>query len=247
MTLSSAHPAHYRIPIGLEEGPDGAVHIHALDLAGCIVSGASQETALEAFPAELGRWFTFLQRAGEAVPSPEQELEITVDEWITTEAQVGAGESNVCFEADRRSLGRTELLDGVRVLGKLRGRLLPLIRRKPDAELEQIGPPGMSVRTLLDELARAQWWTLTRLGASPLAEVPERVVARLDTAMALILQHFAHLPAEAGDRYLVLEGEEWTPRKVLRRLLWLEWTLGGAALAALGAEAEAHTQEQPQG
>jgi hypothetical protein len=118
-------------------------------------------------------------------------------------------------------------------LGELRGLLLARIRRRPDAELDVAAEGGWTVRQILDELARAQWWLLSRLGATPMAETPELTLARLDTAMALVVQHLGHLPPERRGTRLELEGEEWTPRKVLRRLLWLEWSLGRAALWAL--------------
>ena len=38
------------------------------------------------------------------------------------------------------------------------------------------------------------------------------------------------------DSVLELDGEVWTPRKVLRRLLWLEWALGESALQAMPEE-----------
>ncbi|MEX2571123.1 MAG: type II toxin-antitoxin system HicB family antitoxin [Gemmatimonadota bacterium] len=222
-----------RFPVGLEEGPDGSAHVHSLTVPGCVASGRSKEAALEAFSRVLGQWLDFLAGQGEPVPPADRELEITVDEWIATDARVASGESDVCFDADRRPLVEPELLRGLRLLGGLRGRLLPHIRRARDEDLEGLGPPEANVRRIVDELARAQWWTLTRLGASPLAEVPARAVARLDTAMALIVQNMGALTAEERARQVEIEGEEWTARKVLRRLLWLEWSLGTAALRTL--------------
>ena len=35
---------------------------------------------------------------------------------------------------------------------------------------------------------------------------------------------------------LEIEGEEWTPRKVLRRLLWTEWSMGRVVAHALTTE-----------
>jgi hypothetical protein len=69
-----------------------------------------------------------------------------------------------------------------------------------------------------------------------MAEVPDRILGRLDTAMALVVQQLTSLDEEARSRVLELDGEQWTPRKVVRRLLWLEWALGGGALRALEAE-----------
>jgi hypothetical protein len=80
---------------------------------------------------------------------------------------------------------------------------------------------------------------LSRLGASPMAGAPDHTLARLDTAAALVVDRMTTLPDETRGRRLELDGEEWTPRKVLRRLLGLEWTLVVIALAGLeAAEAE---------
>jgi predicted RNase H-like HicB family nuclease len=226
-----------RFPVGLEEAEDGWSHVHAFTLPGCAAVGETKEVALESFMKTLGEWLDFLAKAGEPVPSRDSELEILVEEWVLTDANLSAGDSTACFAADRAPLGELELTDALHRLGLLRGRLLPHIRRAMDRDLEAIGAAEWNVRLVLDELARAQWWTLTRLGASPLAEVPERLVARLDTAMALIIQTMTELPIERLDLSVELDGEEWTPRKVLRRLLWLEWSLGGAALGALEANA----------
>jgi hypothetical protein len=66
--------------------------------------------------------------------------------------------------------------------------------------------------------------------------VPDRLLGRLDTAMALVVQQLTNLDDDARERVLELDGEKWSPRKVVRRLLWLEWALGGAVLRAVDAE-----------
>lgn len=220
--------------VGLEEGPDGAVRVHALDLLGCAADGPSRDAALDGFAATLRAWLRFLAAVGDPVPPPDAELEIRVDEWIRTDADVAGGASDVCFDADLRRLTEREIDRAVRRLGDLRGRLLAALRGVRDAELDEArGGGGWTARRILDELARAQWWTLSRLGASPLAEVPPRTLARLDTALALVVDRFTTLPPEQRGSVLELDGETWTPRKVLRRLLWLEWSLGRAARRAL--------------
>jgi hypothetical protein len=164
---------------------------------------------------------------------------LAVDEWIETDAKVGEGESLALFAADVAALRDEEIARGMRLLGDLRGALLATVRALPrrevEAALDAPADGGWTVRQVLEELARAQWWTLSRLGASPMAGAADATLARLDTAMALVVQHLGHLPPERRSLRLELDGEAWTPRKVLRRLLWLEWTLGRAALRALGA------------
>lgn len=221
------------ISVGLEQGPNGSTFAHGLSVPGCVAVGPTPEAAVEAFPAVLTDWLRFLSSIGEAVPPTAQELEIAVDEWLATDADVVAGESDVCFAADLRPLADDEIQQGLRVLGDLRATLLAPVRRRRDAGLSP------EFRQILEELARAQWWLLSRLGASPLAGPQDRTLARLDTAIALVVQHFTELAPERRAQRLVLEGEEWTPRKVLRRLLWLEWALGRAALHALSPALEA--------
>jgi predicted RNase H-like HicB family nuclease len=221
------------IRVGLEEGADGGMMAHALNLPGCCAIGDSPEAAVGAFQRGLMDWLRFLASVGEPLPPPDAELEIAVDEWIATDARVLAGETEALFADDLRALDQGEAERGVQRLGALRGRVLAHVRRRPEALLDAETPGGMTARQVLEELARAQWWLLTRLGSTPMAEVPEKTLARLDTAMALAVDRLTALPDEARGRCLELDGEEWTPRKVLRRLLWLEWTLGGAVIAAL--------------
>lgn len=220
-------------PVGLEEGRGGAALVHSLSVPGCVAAGSTKEDALAAFPEALAAWLDFRAAHGAPVPPPEAELEIAVDEWVRTDADVAAGESEVCFDADLVPLTGAEIERELQLLGDLRGLLLRHLRRVPDNFLDQRRGAGWTVRQMADELARAQWWLLSRLGASPLAEVPERTLGRLDTAMALVVQQFTEMPAEARGRVVELEGEVWTPRKVLRRLLWVEWSLGQSALHAL--------------
>jgi predicted RNase H-like HicB family nuclease len=235
--MASSPSPSPRVSIGLEQGADGYIWAHPLEPAGCAGVGASSEEAVAAFERELMEWLRFLASVGEPVPPRGAELELAVDEWIETDAKTALGESAALFAADLRALGDDELRRGVRLLGDLRGTLLARIRRIPrrevDTALDAAATGGWTIRQVLEELARAQWWTLSRLGASPMAETPDSTIARLDTAMALVVQHLGGLDPDRRGARLELDGEEWTPRKVLRRLLWLEWTLGRAASTAL--------------
>lgn len=222
----------FRISVGLEEGTDGSILAHGLTLPGCAAWGATPPRAVAAFERALPEWLRLLAAAGEPPPPPDAELELCVDEWVRTDADVRAGASVACFAADLAALGEPEIAGGLRLLGELRGRLLTGLRRLPAAALDAESPAGWTARQILEELARATWWTLSRLGATPLAGLPASTLGRLDTAMALAVQQLAQLPPERRGTHLVLEGEAWTPRKVLRRLLWHEWALGRAARAA---------------
>jgi hypothetical protein len=221
-----------RFPVGLEQDASGATRVHPLTLIGCAAEGASPEAALEAFAAELGAWLRFAATCGEPVPPTDAELDITVDEWISTEVAVARGASDACFEADLQPLEEGDVSTALRRLGDLRGQLLRAARSVGEARLDELGGEW-TARRILDELARAQWWTLSRLGASPLAELPGTTLGRLDTAIALVVDRFTSLPTGSRGTVLDIDGERWTPRKVLRRLLWLEWTMGRTAMRVL--------------
>jgi predicted RNase H-like HicB family nuclease len=228
------------IHVGLEEGADGMLMAHALNLPGCAAIGASPEEAMREFERSLVLWLRFLASTGERVPAADDEIQVSVDEWIATDARVGGAVSTVLFEADLAPLRQDEAELGVRRLGDIRGLLLAHVRRRRNLNLDvPAAATSATVRQVLEELARAQWLLLSRLGASPMAGAPDHTLARLDTAAALVVDRMTTLPDDARARRLELDGEEWTPRKVLRRLLGLEWSLGVIALAGLqAAEAE---------
>lgn len=222
-----------RFAVGLEQGPDGSVLAHGLDLPGCTGFGQTAEAATAAFERALAEWLGFLAASREAVPPAGAELEIAVDEWVSTDADVSAGETTACFAADLRALTQDEIDRGLRLLGELRARTLGHVKRRPPALMDAETEAGWTVRQILEELARAQWWTVSRLGSTPLGDAPDDTLGRLDTALALTGQYLGFLPPEQRGLRLEIDGEEWTPRKTLRRLLWLEWSLGRAATSAL--------------
>jgi predicted RNase H-like HicB family nuclease len=234
-----------RIAVGLEQGRDGGLMAHALTLPGCAGVGATPEAALAAFERSLMGWLRFLAAAGERVPPADAELEVAVDEWVESDAAVLSGETAVLFADDLRPLAQDEAEEGVRRIGDLRGRMLARVRRRRDVNLDVPAAPGVTVRQVLEELARAQWWTLSRLGASPMAGVTDHTLARLDTAAALVVDRMTSLTDDQRSLRLELDGEAWTARKVLRRLLWLEWTLGGMALTGLIAAEQAAETADP--
>ncbi|CAN5619588.1 hypothetical protein BH23GEM6_BH23GEM6_02950 [soil metagenome] len=225
-------------PVGLEESASGATLVHALTLPGCVAGGIDQKEALGAFETVLSQWLTTLGTLGHELPPREAELQITVDEWHLSEAAVADGESRVLFDHDRAELTEPDLVAQLQRLGDLRGLLLKRLRGLPDAALDHIWRGEWTARVALEELARAHWWTLSRLGSSSMAEVPTNTLPRLDTSMALVVQRFTEMKPEARSEITEIEGELWSPRKVLRRLLWLEWTFGRLALASLPPSAE---------
>jgi hypothetical protein len=93
-----------------------------------------------------------------------------------------------------------------------------LSQEKRDADY-----PGerWSINGILGHIGGAEWWYMERLGlAFPREQLPEEPQARLEK----VHESFASvLPKLEGTKQVIgLEGELWSPRKVLRRALWHE-------------------------
>src|SRR5215217_2845139 len=95
--------------VGLEEGRDGGALVHSLTVAGCVAGGRDRDEALAAFPLALSEWLHFLGSQGEAIPEPGSELEVAVDEWVSSDADVSGGVSSAFFAADERPLTAAEI------------------------------------------------------------------------------------------------------------------------------------------
>lgn len=195
--------------------------------------GRTAESAVADYGRELGEWLSAMEVLRRPVPPTDQPVDVQVDEWIQSDAIIGIGESLPDFEADHRPMGEGELLSSLHLLGALRGRITSPLRRVSDEFLASIPAGEANLQKLLDELAHGQWWALTRLGASSLGDVPETTMARLDTAMALVVQRLTNLPNPEAFQGLEIEGRFWSLRTVMRQLLVIEWSTGQAVLQSL--------------
>jgi hypothetical protein len=103
-----------------------------------------------------------------------------------------------------------------------RADLLDLTRGLSAGLLERTCPgERWSIAGILKHIGGAEWWYLDRLGlAFPRADVPADPFERLEKVRAW-LNHA--LPSLAGSaQVLGLDGELWSPRKLLRRAAWHE-------------------------
>jgi hypothetical protein len=185
-----------RYPAYLEIGPGGHTLAYVFTLPGLSVRARSAEAALAALPAAIA---SELGRLGRDVP----EIEVTEAERVTSTADVEHGVSNALF---RYELRPTRDEDVALVLDRL---------ARDAAELS-----GTSDETLR-ALADGEWWLLSRLGTRPFASLPLVPRERVEAVRALTIERFANLLPGDRERHAVFAGEQWTTRKVLRRLACL--------------------------
>lgn len=219
-----------RISVGLELDNEGRGVAWALDFPGCFAYGAEGPDAVISLPRALVEYESWVEKhAGPgALVLGDFDLRV-VDTWqvYTINDQYDAAEGgyavNAWFRQDWKPLDADEIERGLTLLDWSRADLLDIVAGLSDAQLDRsYAAERWSIRGILKHVGSAEWWYLDRLGLAGIERgaLPKDAVERLASLHERIRQA---LPDLAG-KELVLgkEGELWSPRKLLRRLLWHE-------------------------
>jgi hypothetical protein len=220
-----------RIRVLLEPGYDyGRFGAWALDLPGCATWADDREAALASVPAAVASFGAWLVRHGEREPAPMgPELEIV--EEIPTR-WVGEEEINPLYGPDRDALTADGLALGVRRLDAARVDLLDLLDR---LAVPSTGDPGISRRqrdrsaerpalAVARHVGSAEVWLSGRLDRAARYNGPgpdDDLRAYLSATHAWAIELLRSV-GEAEPARLVTDsrGEEWTPTKSTRRLVF---------------------------
>jgi hypothetical protein len=217
------------IRIGLENGTEGRSQAWALDFPGCFAYGEDGPTALLQVPEALLKHEAWIaghtQQPWVTLGDFDIRLVETWQVYYINKAYEEAAdgyEVNAWFRDDWRPLTGLEIQRGLEMLSWSRADLLQCVAGL-DAETLDRRYPGerWSIRGILRHVGGAEWWYLHRLGLTAgQADLPEEAFARLDVARKRLVEV---LPGLAGAvQVLGIDGEIWSPRKLLRRALWHE-------------------------
>jgi len=215
--------------IGIEDGSEGRTVAWVLDHPGCFSYGINHQEALRNLPAalnEFNEWLTQHEQHHLAIPA-SQEIHIE-DTWEVYhiddnyEFVPDGYEVNAWFRHDWIPLTENDIESGTALLSISRRDLLSTVNGL-DQEALDFKLPGerWSIADILNHVGSAEWWYQDRLGlAFPHQEVPSEPKERLKKVRA----HLNHiLPTLVGSKQVIgIEGEFWSPRKVLRRAVWHE-------------------------
>jgi len=218
---------------GVENNNEGRSIAWALEHPGCFAYGMkgdaallNLETALDRYAGwilhhETNTWLTFAQDEIECVVNGTWETYF-INEGYDRISESDGYAVDSFFPYDWKPLTAVEIERALKMLAWSRNDLLKTVAGLPPEKLDQSYPAERwSINGILGHVGGAEWWYLDRLGlAFPQAEVPEQPMPRLEkvrTALNATLPKLEGVVKAVG-----MDGEFWSPRKLLRRALWHE-------------------------
>jgi hypothetical protein len=217
------------LKIGLENGMEGRSIVWVLDHLGCFSYGSQSNEALGALPAAVHEYNQWLQTHGkESWQIPINQAPFINGIWEVyqvDENYVVADEGyevNAWFQDDWRPLSEAEIEHGIDMLDLTRKDLLLTVSGLDEDSLNvYTSADNWSIAQILNHVGNADWWYLDRLGlAFPRNEMATGTFRHLEKVRDYLVGILSNM---AGSKHVVgLDGEFWSPRKLLRRAVWHE-------------------------
>jgi len=211
-----------RYALCLEE-MEGRWIAHVPALPGCFASARDRESARSLAPAAIRDYLTWRQAHGDP-PTIADPLEIAVDEVVREWVHPADPDYvvNAFFAADVPPLAARDIDEALRLLAWSRAGLLAAVEGLTPESMNQPVEGEWSIAGILNHTARAEWWYLDRLGLAGFAreDLPIGWRERLDRVRVRLIEVLPQLEGIA--RVETAIGENWSPRKMMRRALWHE-------------------------
>jgi hypothetical protein len=220
-----------QIRVAVENGNDGRSLAWALDYPGCFVYGPDESTVILNIPQEYLHYSEWVSRHTAHSWVKINSLDIRlVEVWqcyfINDDFQIRENgiEVNAWFRDDWRPLSKLEVTHGKLLLNWSREDLLAVAQPLTEQQLKKYAPglERWTIQRILQHIANAEWWYLDRLDLAPWkkADLPEEPFTRLELVRTRVIEVMDELPGLQKSNGK--EGEFWSPRKLLRRLLYHE-------------------------
>jgi len=216
--------------IGIENNNDGIRTIAwALEHPGCFAYGNNAEQAISNLPDAIFSYATWAQtRSADWLDASQIELAIDetfecyrIDEKTFERVEKGSMVESF-FLHDWKPLTHLEIEHALKILSWTRDDLLDTIGSL-DPEKMAAKYPGerWSIDGILRHVGGAEWWYMERLGLIfPENELPKASRERLEKVRVVLVELLPQL--EDVNQVVGLDGEFWSPRKMLRRAVWHE-------------------------
>lgn len=219
-----------QIRIGLENNIEGRTLAWALDYPGCFAYGTDETEALVRLPRALLEYEVWIKDHTTDFWVDLKDMDMRVVESFETfcidenynRVPDGQGyEINAWFIDDWRPLTDVEIERGLKIFHWQREELLAGLTTL-DPEILEKDFPGQrwNILGIAKHIANAELWYLSRLDLTDLShkDLSADPKARLGQTAALIDRVFPKFINEVN--VTGIEGEFWSYRKILRRILW---------------------------
>ncbi len=219
------------IKIGLENNFEGKSIAWVLDHPGCFAYGKDASEAIIKVPQALISYKNWIEnhttKSWLADLGDFDVRLVDVFEWYAVNPEFDPDPKgisvNAWFKHDWKPLTAEQVDHGVQMLAWARADLLELISSlTPDQLDHAFENERWPIRGILKHIANAEFWYLDRLGLAGgvRADLPEDVFERMAQTRQRTLET---LPTLVGSTTVLgVEGEFWSPRKILRRAAWHE-------------------------
>jgi len=217
--------------IGIENNNEGSRSIAwVLEHPGCYAYGRNEQDALANSAQAIREYAKWIGRHETSWLPTDTEIETHVEQ-IWTDYDVDKNFDRVdkdgyavepFFEHDWKPLTATDIERALKLLAWSHADLLAVLEKlTPEQWAVKKEGERWDIAGIVRHIGGAEWWYLERLGrAFPQAELPKAPLERIGKVRSLMNEV---LPALKDVEQVVgLEGELWSPRKVLRRALWHE-------------------------
>lgn len=182
---------------------DGVV-AHVPALPGASARGQTVEEVKQKIQAVVKSYLALLHDVGEPVPWSSAGLQLEFQET-----------DSATFLTDYDALHPNEMETLFRWLAISRQELMDLVKELPEETLaRKPDDNGPSIRDVLCQISEADLWYTDRLKGWP-----EAPLFRLAAARGVALERLRALTEAERAKITTFEGEEWTPRKIMRRML----------------------------
>jgi len=177
---------------------------HVPALPGAAARGKTVEEAKEAIRVAIGEYLSLLRDVGEPVPKASEDVHLEFEEVNTT-----------TFLTDYDALRPNEMETLFRWMAISRQELMDLVKGLPEDALKwKSDEDTLSISEIICHMAEADLWYTERL-----KQWPEAPLFRLAATRGVALERLRALSEADRARATIFEGQEWTPRKVMRRML----------------------------
>jgi len=180
---------------------------HVPALPGASARGETIEEAAEKIEEAIENYLRLLREAGEPVPRVKDGIYLEIEAVDTT-----------TFPTDYDALRPIEMETLFRWLALSRQELMNLVKDLPEEALKwKAEAQSPSIQEILYRIAEADLWYTDRL-----KRWPDTVISRLAAARGVALERLRALTEADLTGITIYDGQKWTPRKILRRMLELE-------------------------